>query len=190
MKQEESLNLVNKFLIATPDLDDLHFHHGVIYICAHSEEGAMGLIINRPLLDMKLVDVFAEMKITVDETVELPATVLLGGPLQTDRGFVLHKYTKSWQSTLKVSDEIAVTSSQDILQAMAENAGPSESLVILGYSGWQAGTIEAEIAENSWLVAPASADIIFATPFAQRWQQAIKSLGFNPDNLSEEIGHA
>lgn len=187
----DSLNLVNKFLIATPELEDVHFHRSVVYICAHSEEGTMGVVINRPFLDMKLADVFAEMKIEVDKDVQLPSTVLLGGPLQPDRGFVMHKpQQQSWQSTLVVSDAVAVTSSQDILQAMAHNQGPSEALMILGYSGWTAGLIEQEIAKNDWLVAPADLDILFTVPFGERWQRAIKSLGFNPNNLADDMGHA
>ncbi|MBY0377475.1 MAG: YqgE/AlgH family protein [Gammaproteobacteria bacterium] len=191
MKQESNLNLVNKFLIAVPELEDAHFHRGVVYVCAHSEEGAMGLLINRPFLDMKLADVFAEMKIEVDKNLQLPSTVLLGGPLQPDRGFVLHKsQQRAWQSTLVVKDAVAVTSSQDILQAMAHNQGPSEALMILGYCGWTAGLVEQEIAKNDWLVAPADTDILFSVPFGERWQRAIKSLGFNPDNLSDDVGHA
>ncbi|MCD6045201.1 MAG: hypothetical protein K0R48_364 [Gammaproteobacteria bacterium] len=150
----------------------------------------MGLMINRPLLDMTLEDVFAEMQIEADKKLQLPSTVLLGGPLQPDRGFVLHKPRKSWQSTLTVCDAVAVTSSQDILQAMARNEGPKEALMILGYSGWNKEMLEKEISANNWLVAPAEVDIIFGTPFSERWQRAIKSLGFNPDNLSDEVGHA
>lgn len=190
MKEDGSFNLVNHFLIATPELDDSHFHRTVVYVCAHGEEGAMGLVINRPLLDMKLADVFEEMQIKVDNNLQLPSIVLLGGPLQPDRGFVLHKPQQPWQSTLMVCDTVAVTSSQDILQAMARNEGPKDALMILGYSGWTSEMLEKEIADNDWLVAPANIDIIFGTPFADRWQRAIKSLGFNPDNLSDDIGHA
>ena len=141
MKKADNLSLVNKFLIATPELNDGHFHRGVVYVCAHSEEGAMGVVINRPFLDMKLADVFAEMKIEVDKNLQLPSTVLLGGPLQPDRGFVLHKPQpqQQWQSSLVVDNTVAVTSSQDILQAMARNQGPSEALMIMGYRGWTAG---------------------------------------------------
>lgn len=192
MKKADNLSLVNKFLIATPELEDVHFHRGVVYVCAHSEEGAMGMVINRPFLDMNLADVFAEMKIEVDKNLQLPSTVLLGGPLQPDRGFVLHKpqQQQHWQSTLVVDNVVAVTSSQDILQAMARNQGPSEALMILGYCGWTAGLVEQEIAKNDWLVAPADLEILFSVPFGERWQRAIKSLGFNPDNLSDDMGHA
>jgi putative transcriptional regulator len=190
MKEDDPFNLVNKFLIATPGLDDSHFHRSVVYICAYSEDGAMGLMINRPLLDMQLSDVFAEMQIEVDKNLQLSPTVLLGGPLQPDRGFVLHKPQQSWQSTLTVCDTVAVTSSQDILQAMARNEGPKEALVILGYSGWTGDMLEKELANNDWLVAPATVEILFETPLSERWQRAIKSLGFNPDNLSDDVGHA
>ncbi len=190
MKEDEPFNLANQFLIATPDLDDSHFHRTVVYVCAHSEEGTMGFVINRPLLDMKLADVFEEMQINADHNAQLLSAVLLGGQLQPDRGFVLHKPQQSWQSTLMVCDTVAVTSSQDILQAMAHNGGPKDALMILGYSGWASNMLEKEIANNDWLVAPASIEIIFDTPFSDRWQRAIKSLGFNPDNLSDDVGHA
>ncbi len=190
MKEDDTLNLVNTFLIATPELDNSHFYRSVVYVCTHSKEGAMGLVINHPLLDMTLADVFSEMHISTDDNVQLASTVLLGGPLQPDRGFVLHKLEQSWQSTLKVCDTVAVTSSQDILQAMAHNQGPNEALMILGYSGWASGTVEKEIAKNNWLVVPAQDDIIFGTPFSERWGRAIKSLGFHSDNLSEGMGHA
>lgn len=190
MKEGEPFSLVNQFLIATSELDDSHFHRAVVYVCAHSEEGTMGLVINRPLLDMKMADVFAEMQIDADRDLHLPSVVLLGGPLQPDRGFVLHKPQQSWQSTLTVCDEVAITSSQDILQAMACNEGPKKALMILGYSGWTAGMLEKELADNDWLVAPASVDIIFEVPFSERWQRAIKKLGFDPDNLSDDVGHA
>ncbi len=190
MSSDVDFNLVNKFLIATSELQDAHFHHSVVYVCTHSSEGAMGVVINRPFLDMKLIDVFAEMKIEVDKDIQLSSTVLLGGPLQPDRGFVLHKPDKPWQSTLSVCDTVAITSSQDILQAMAHNQGPHDALMILGYCGWTAGLIEKEVAQNDWLVAPADLDIVFVAPFAERWQRAVKSLGFNPDNLADDMGHA
>ncbi len=190
MNQQHSFDLIDKFLVAMPSLQDLHFQKAVVYICAHGPEGAMGLVVNRPLLDMSLSDVLQEMHIKPSQDLRLPTTVLFGGPLQTDRGFVIHRPVQSWQSTLAVGADVGVTSSQDILQAMAQDKGPEDALVALGYAGWAEGVIEDELAQNYWLVVPAYRRILFDTPFEERWENAIKTLGFGPEDLSKDVGHA
>jgi putative transcriptional regulator len=185
----ESSNLTNQFLIAMPGLLDPNFHQTVTYICAHNEDGAMGIVINRPL-DLALGEVLSQMNLEAcNETVErIP--VYQGGPVQTDRGFVLHHPDRTWQSSICVSNDIGVTTSRDILQAIAEGSGPEYSLVALGYAGWAAGQLEREIRENAWLNGPADAGIIFRVPAEKRWECAAKLLGVDLDKLSPDIGHA
>jgi putative transcriptional regulator len=182
-------NLTNQFLIAMPGLMDPNFHQTVTYICAHNEDGAMGIVINRPL-DLALGDVLAQMdlKACSDSVEKMP--IYQGGPVQTDRGFVLHNPDSEWQSSINVSDEIGVTTSRDILQAIATGHGPKFSLIALGYAGWAAGQLEREIKDNAWLSGPADSDIIFRMPCEKRWESAASLLGVDLDRLSTDIGHA
>ena len=184
-----STNLTNQFLIAMPGLRDPNFYHTVTYICAHNEEGAMGIVINRPL-DMALGDVLAQMEMTPSSkrVGELP--VYHGGPVQTDRGFVLHEPLSKWESSINVNDAVGVTTSRDILQAIASGGGPKETLIALGYAGWSAGQLEQEIKDNAWLSGPADANVIFKTPCEKRWETAAALLGVDLNFLSSEIGHA
>ncbi len=184
-----SSNLTNQFLIAMPGLMDPNFYHTVTYICAHNDEGAMGIVINRPL-DMALGDVLAQMDMTSGdpETVRLP--VYHGGPVQMDRGFVLHEPLSEWESSINVNDAVGVTTSRDILQAIAEGGGPKEALIALGYAGWSAGQLELEIKENAWLNGPAEPGVIFRTPCEKRWESAAALLGVDLNKLSSDVGHA
>jgi putative transcriptional regulator len=181
--------LTNQFLIAMPGLEDPNFFHSVTYICEHNEEGALGLVINRPL-DMKLGEILRHIHLEHAEPEAEQISVHLGGPVQQDRGFVLHEPLGNWDATLKVTERIGITSSIDILEAIAGNQGPERSLIALGYAGWGAGQLEREIAENAWLSGPADPEILFSTPDEQRWRAAAASLGIDLDLLSGDAGHA
>jgi len=181
--------LTNQFLIAMPGLEDPNFFHSVTYICEHNDEGALGLVVNRPL-DMQLGEILQHVQLSQAEPEARQIQVHLGGPVQQDRGFVLHEPLGEWDATLKVTDRIGITSSMDILQAIARNEGPERALITLGYAGWGAGQLEQEMAENAWLSGPAHPDILFDTPDEERWKAAAASLGIDLDLLSGEAGHA
>ncbi len=181
-------NLVNHFLIAMPGLMDPNFSHSITYICEHSEEGAMGLVVNHTL-PMHFDEVLDQMGIKDCAQVG-EKEVLAGGPVQVGRGFVLHSPDKHWPSTLKISDDISLTASRDILEDMASQAGPERSLVILGYAGWDPGQLERELAENTWLTVPADSRILFETETAQRWQAAADCMGVDLNLISTCAGHA
>jgi putative transcriptional regulator len=181
--------LTNHFLIAMPGLEDPNFYHSVTYICEHNAEGALGLVINR-LLDMQLGDILQHMNVEHAELEARQMPVHLGGPVQQDRGFVLHEPLGDWEATLKVTDRIGITSSVDILHAVARNEGPEHALVTLGYAGWGAGQLEQEMADNAWLSGPADPEILFKTPDEDRWRAAAASLGVDLDLLSGDAGHA
>ena len=185
----DSQHLTNQFLIAMPGLEDPNFFHSVTYICEHNDQGALGLVINRPL-DMQLGEILQHIKLQHSEPEARQIQVHLGGPVQQDRGFVLHEPLGEWEATLKVTDRIGITSSIDILQAIAKNEGPERSLITLGYAGWGAGQLEQEMAENAWLNGPADPDILFNSPDEERWKAAAASLGVDLDLLSGEAGHA
>ncbi|HHJ13987.1 MAG TPA: YqgE/AlgH family protein [Gammaproteobacteria bacterium] len=182
-------SLTNQFLIAMPALEDPNFFHSVTYICQHDEEGAMGLVINRPL-NMQLGEILQHIRIrdASDEARQLP--VFLGGPVQTERGFVLHSPLQEWEATMKVTDSIGITSSLDILHAIARGEGPDRKLITLGYAGWGAGQLEHELANNAWLSAPADPEVMFSLPVEQRWRAAASRLGVDLDLLSGDTGHA
>ncbi|HET9843680.1 MAG TPA: YqgE/AlgH family protein, partial [Gammaproteobacteria bacterium] len=175
---------------AMPSLLDPNFSRAVAYICEHTPQGAMGIIINFPL-SIHLGDILKNMDIRTDLATINNLAILAGGPIQQERGFVIHKTSsKNWESSLELDDNISITTSKDILKAMAQNKGPKEALVALGYSGWTAGQLEKEIAENSWLISPASLEVMFIVPHEQRWRAAAGLVGVNVDNLSSEVGHA
>lgn len=179
----------NQFLIAMPALADPNFSQTVTYICEHSPSGALGIVINR-MLELDLGIVLEHMKIAsaAPEVTELP--VFMGGPVQTERGFVLHRPLGSWNSTVRVTDEMGVTTSRDILEAMAEHRGPAKVLVALGYAGWGPGQLEAEMAQNAWLNGPADPQIIFDTPVEKRWEAAAALMGVDVRLISSSVGHA
>lgn len=182
-------SLANHFLIAMPKLADPNFSRTVTLICEHSSEGAMGIVINRST-DLRLRDIFAQLDIDPTGAAHSDMPIHFGGPVQNNRGFVLHEPLGKWESTLTVTDNIGVSTSRDILTAIAQNQGPASCLVALGYAGWAAGQLEREITENSWLSAPADRSILFETPVEHRWSAAARIMGVDLATLSSEAGHA
>ena len=191
--QEESTsssyNLTGHFLIAMPSLHDDFFNHAVTYICDHDDTGSVGIIINQKT-DITLKQVAKEMNISGKSDYDENQSVFFGGPVDQGRGFILHRPPGDWQSSLKVNDSIALTTSKDILQAIVNNQGPADSIVALGYAGWAAGQLDNEIARNTWLSCPADEQIIFDTPIEERWQAAAKLIGVDLSLLSNDAGHA
>lgn len=188
----EPINLTNQFLIAMPGMTDDNFSRTVVYLCEHTSDGALGLVINKPI-DIKLKNLFEKVDLSLDreELAELP--VYFGGPVQTERGFVLHEKqadTPTYSSTLQIPGGLEMTTSKDVLEALANGAGPRRLLVTLGYSGWAAGQLEDELGRNGWLTVDAAPEIIFDTPVEQRYARAVSLLGFDPRMLSQEAGHA
>lgn len=181
-------NLRNHFLVAMPGLSDPLFANSITYICDHSAEGAMGLVVNRTM-DLHLSDVFEQMSLDYHEK-HGRTPILAGGPVNTQRGFVLHPAGSVWQSTIQITPEIALTASRDIIAAIASGDGPENALFVLGYSGWSAGQLEREIKENSWLTVPADVDILFHTPLEQRWHAAAMRLGVDMNLMPTQAGHA
>ncbi|MCG8519294.1 MAG: YqgE/AlgH family protein [Pseudomonadales bacterium] len=180
-------SLRDHFLIASPYLEDPRFHGTVIYLCEHSDEGALGLVINRPL-EIQLGEILEQLDM---EGGELEQPVLMGGPVQNERGFVLHRPgTTDWQGSMLVSDQVCLTTSRDILAAIGEGEGPGEFLVALGYSGWAEGQLEEELAGNSWLTCPADANMMFQTPWQDLYKAALAGMGIDLNQLSESTGHA
>jgi putative transcriptional regulator len=182
-------NLTNHFLIAMPRLEDPNFFHTVTYICEHSSDGAMGIVINRPM-ELHLADIFEQLEIPVSTEKIAEQPVYNGGPVQSDRGFVLHDSSSEWASTLRVTAEISVTTSLDVLEAIAKGKGPEHNLVALGYANWGAGQLENEIAQNAWLSGPAKNEIIFERASKERWQAAANLIGIDLNLLSGDAGHA
>ena len=181
--------LRDHFLLAMPGLSEGLFSHSITYICEHGESGAMGIVINQPL-DLSVAEIFEHLQITANNDFsEIP--VMAGGPVQIDHGFVLHRdKSTDWEACLKVTEEITLTTSRDILRAIAKDKGPSEHLIALGYAGWSAGQLEHELAENSWLTLPANSDVIFSTPADQRLGAAAALLGIDMNLISANAGHA
>ena len=189
----ENVSLTHHFLIAMPAMADANFSRTLTYICEHNAEGALGVIVNRPM-DIRVATLFAQVNIPLDSRLlaasfaDLP--VYFGGPVQTDRGFVLHRPVGYWQSTLKIDSEIGLTSSRDILQTMSETGKPSDVLITLGYSGWAAGQLEWELSQNAWLTVQAKPEILFSLPPEERLDAAMRLLGVDFANLSDVAGHA
>ena len=187
------LNLTNHFLIAMPGIQDPVFGGSVIYMCEHSKRGAMGMVINRPT-DMTVSGLFDRIDLKLEHISDShpigKEPVLFGGPVQDDRGFVLHSPAGKYTSSLKVTDEIAFTTSRDVLEAIAAGDGPERVLMAVGYAGWGAGQLEKEILNNSWLTVRADPQIVFALPLEERFHAAIKLLGIDPLMLAPIAGHA
>jgi putative transcriptional regulator len=181
--------LTNQFLIAMPGMDDPNFAQTVTLVCEHGERGALGIVINRPLT-MDLGDVFAQLGLDASQSRITHQLVLHGGPVQNDRGFVLHSPGQDWESTLPISERLHVTTSRDILDALASGGGPERCVIALGYAGWEAGQLEDEVARNAWLTVPADESLLFEVPAEERWQAAGRLLGINLLHLSSEAGHA
>jgi putative transcriptional regulator len=184
-----NMNLTNHFLIAMPAMTDPFFAKSLTYVCEHNDEGAMGIVVNRPI-SLNLSELFAQinMPLTQPELEDMP--VHFGGPVQTDRGFVLHNAGGQWQSTLQVNDKIELTTSKDILQAVGAGTGPRNLLVTLGYAGWSEGQLEQELAANAWLSVLATEHILFDLPAEEKLAAAMALLGVDYASLSEEAGHA
>ena len=185
----DNVNLTDNFLIAMPALEDPYFANSLIYICEHNENGALGIIVNRPI-DMNLAGLFdkIDIKLSAENLANLP--VYFGGPVQLDRGFVLHRPVGKWQSTLAVNGEVGLTSSRDVLNSVASGGLPAEIIVTLGYAGWDAGQLEDELAQNSWLTVPAMAEILIDLPPEERLPAAMQKLGISFTQLSDVAGHA
>jgi putative transcriptional regulator len=185
--------LTGHLLIAMPAMQDPNFVKTVTYICEHSDQGALGIVINRPL-DMDLGTIFDQLSLESADPELARQPVLQGGPVHQERGFVLHEPAdasdREFDATVAVTDAIRVTTSQDILTAMARGNGPKRAVVALGYAGWGAGQLESELVQNAWLSVPASPKIIFDTPFDQRWREAAKLLGIDLATISHQAGHA
>lgn len=181
--------LNNQFLIAMPNLTDKDFSHTVTYLCQHSSEGAVGIIINRPT-SMKLGDIFAQMNIDALSLASVNSPIYMGGPVQQERGFVIHNTCEQqWDSSIVISEDVSLTSSRDILEAIAKAEGPTHYLIALGYAGWGAGQLEKEIVANAWLHTPYAETILFHTPVSQRWNAAANLIGININLLAAVAGH-
>lgn len=183
------VNLTHHFLIAMPAMADPNFSHTLTYVCNHDKDGALGLVVNRPI-DMKLSALFEQIAVPLADDVLRVAPVHYGGPVQVDRGFVLHRPLGNWTSTLAVSDELGLTTSKDVLEALGRGDGPHDVFVSLGYAGWSAGQLEHELGQNAWLTVEADADLLFTTPAEQRLPAAMRLLGIDFSRLSEDVGHA
>ena len=188
----DRMNLTNQFLIAMPGMGDDTFSGAVVYLCEHTENGALGLVINKPI-DIKLKNLFQKVDLSLDSHELAEQPVFYGGPVQTERGFVLHEKLGDepvYSSTLSIPGGLEMTTSKDVLEALSHGAGPRRLLVTLGYSGWAAGQLEDELGRNGWLTVDAVPEIIFDTPVAERYDRAVSLLGFDPRMLSQEAGHA
>jgi len=185
----ESSSLANHFLIAMPTLDDPNFSQTVTYICEHTDDGALGIVINRPA-DLSLGELFEHMGIEADTGSDTTSSVYIGGPVQRERGFVIHTPPGEWDACMAIDDRIAITTSQDILEAVARGDGPEQYLVALGYAGWSARQLEEEMANNAWLSGPANTQTLFQTPDSERWQAAASLLGVDLSLMSSQSGHA
>jgi len=187
--EDEKNSLVHKCLIATPAIRDPLFASSLIYMCEHSENGSMGLVVNHQT-SQKLQDIFDQLEIECDDDSIKRQPVYLGGPVQLEQGFVLHTAAGDWQKSIEVSSDIHLTSSIDILQAIAKNKGPKDYLVILGFSGWASGQLESELHQNSWLTSASSEELLFHQNSDDKWQMAFDTLGFDISKLSPVSGNA
>jgi len=185
----DTYNLAGHFLIAMPSLNDSFFNQAVTFICEHDENGSFGIIINQQT-DITLKQITKEMKIEISNSANENQPVFVGGPVDQGRGFILHRPAGNWQSSLIVNDNVALTTSKDILRAIANNEGPTDSIVALGYAGWAAGQLDNEMANNTWLSCPADEQIIFNTPAEERWKAAANLIGIDLSLLSNDAGHA
>ena len=184
-----SLHLANHLLVAAPSLQQEPFARGVALICQHDAQGAMAVLVNQPS-EYTLGEVFAQIGIDSDDPALQAVPVLNGGPVHSERGFVIHDDARDWGSSLTVADGLYLTTSRDILEAMARGDGPHNALVTLGCAGWGSAQLECEIAGNSWLTAPADAAVLFDTPLEQRWQLAASRIGVDLFRLAGYSGHA
>ena len=187
------INLTNQFLIAMPGIGGDTFAGAVIYLCEHTDKGALGLVINKPI-DIKLKNLFEKVELSLDRVDLAESPVYYGGPVQTERGFVLHEQIDDdgsrFNSSLRIPGGLEMTTSKDVLEALSSGTGPTKIRVTRGYSGWGAGQLEEEMGRNSWINVEAQPEIIFNTPVEQRYDKALSLLGIDPTMLSADAGHA
>jgi len=189
LAMSDETSLTNHLLIAMPTLADPNFSQTVAIICEHTDKGALGIVVNKPL-PMRLQDVLEQMSLEAENQVIAAKPVLRGGPVSTDRGFVLHRPGGKWERSHRVSDMIQVTTSRDVLGAMARGEGPEDAFIALGYAGWEAGQLEKEMLDNSWLSVPADESVIFDLPYEERWLASLRLLGVEAGQLTSFSGHA
>ncbi|WP_166416877.1 YqgE/AlgH family protein [Cochlodiniinecator piscidefendens] len=182
--------LSGKFLIAMPGMGDTRFEKSVVFLCAHSEDGAMGLIVNKPSADLQFSEMLDQLSIDVKDGVDTP-DIHFGGPVEIGRGFVLHTTDYgTLESTLQVDERFSMTATRDVLEDIAQGQGPNKALLALGYSGWGAGQLETEISSNGWLICDALSEIVFDERNSSKWEAALRSMGVNPLLLAASAGHA
>ncbi|MFA5959497.1 MAG: YqgE/AlgH family protein [Tatlockia sp.] len=182
-------SLANHLLIAMPAMGDPNFAHSVIYVCEHHVQGTVGLMINRPM-QFPLGLVFEQMQIEPAASKQKQLPLLFGGPIQPERGFVIHRPFGGWRSSLALRDDVTVTTSNDIIRAIAIDQGPKDALVTLGYTGWNENQLEQEVLDNVWLVCPYSPEVLYEVPFPERWEYAGLTIGVKMNQLSTNAGHA
>jgi putative transcriptional regulator len=180
--------LNNQFIVAMPGLVDPIFFHTVTFLCQHNKDGALGIVINRPV-DMKLGEIFNQMNIPIRSLQAAETPVFSGGPVHQERGFVLHTPGGDWNATLHISDDVSLTTSRDVLEAIAAGEGPQHYLVALGYAGWSQGQLEKEMMANSWLTTPFGSQVLFETPVNLRWNAAADQIGIDINKLTTPAGH-
>lgn len=189
---DKDANLTGKMLIAMPGMRDPRFEHSVILICAHSEDGAMGIVVNRPMAEIGFTDLLTQLDIDVsDDVIEIP--VGFGGPVEPGRGFVLHRVSSTFESgdkRIRIAEDLAMSTTRDILEDYAQGRGTRPAMLALGYAGWGPGQLDSEILDNGWLTSERGDDIIFGADNAGKWRAALRSLGIDPLTLSSEAGHA
>lgn len=183
-------NLTHHFLLASPRIEDEPFHQSVVYICRHDSDGALGLIINKPILHTNIGKLLDELRIDASDITLYQQAALDGGPMNGEVGFVLHTGQPAWVSSFAITENVCITTSKDILQYLGEGQGVPHYLLCLGHSSWANQQLETEIAQGDWFVLPASLPLIFDTPYEKRWETLAQKLGINADFLSAEIGHA
>lgn len=187
------MNLQHHFLIAMPTLQDPIFRRSVVYICEYNDDGAMGIIINKPLENLQIDGILEKLNIVAEPRnpeIRLDKPVMLGGPLAEDRGFILHSPPSDFSSSIRISDNTVITTSRDVLETLGTDKQPANVLVALGYSSWEKGQLEQEILDNAWLTAPADQNILFKTPIADRWREAAKLIGIDIVTMPGIAGHA
>jgi putative transcriptional regulator len=189
-KKEDKSYLTGRLLLAMPAMGDPRFHKAVIYMCAHDENGAMGLVINHALPGIDLSQLIEQLNIETGTSKTMDKPVMSGGPVETARGFVLHTTDFEQSDTIRIDEKFSVTGTIDALKAIANGDGPKKMLFILGYAGWGAGQLDQEIAQNAWLVADPDPDLIFKASPDEKWTKAVQKLGVDPGMLSGEVGRA
>ena len=187
---EEQKYLTGQLLIASPQITDSRFFHSVILVCGHDLNGAMGIILNRLIDDLTLIDLVEQIGLQSSKTMNVPISVHFGGPIEMGRGFVIHSTDYLQDGSVKISDEMALSSTVEILSLLIEGEGPKQKILALGYVAWSAGQLEAEIQKSSWLQTDADLDLVFSSDLSNMWKKALKKIGVDPALLSSQTGHA